>query len=187
MLCHWDQLEIGDILSSRGQLQRLQTYQSPASASLPGTRIIGPNHHSWLPWEAVKGLPYICQTSSTASCKPCEWLTRQTAPSLLWGILPLFLHQFISYMNDTWIISLRALCDGLSTPRVGRWGLSALCVPVLMTCCWLVSLPPLGKKASADFTKALPPIWFEWLQPAVSPLWFMKMSHTFCVTLEKRK
>lgn len=44
-----------------------------------------------------------------------------------------------------------------------------------------------GKKASVDFTKELPPIWSEWLQPAASPLWFMKMSFTFYMTLEKRK
>lgn len=44
-----------------------------------------------------------------------------------------------------------------------------------------------GKKASVDFTKELPPIWLEWLQPAVLPLWYMKISHIFYLALEKRK
>lgn len=47
--------------------------------------------------------------------------------------------------------------------------------------------PSKGKKASVDFTKELLPIWLEWLQPAVLPLWCMKMCHIFYLTLEKRR
>lgn len=78
-----------------------------------------------------------------------------------------------------------------------QWGLIAGSMPMSLKLC-VCSLPVLetkhvsifpskGKKASVDFTKELLPIWLEWLQPAVLPLWYMKMSHIFYLTLEKRR